>query len=92
MRHLLALSALSCAVPAFAQTAGMPAPRYLQVPSFKQCLASQQIKTYSAWCLPADKPQACPQDSWDALSRLSGVDKMPACEPATTPAPSILRA
>lgn len=30
--------------------------------------------------------------SWDALSRLSGVDKMPACEPATTPAASILRA
>lgn len=87
-RALLSLSALSWAVHVHAQSAGMPAPRYLQVPGFKQCLASQQINTYRTWCLPADRPQACPQDSWDALSRLSGVDKMPACEAPVRPAAS----
>lgn len=85
-RALLGLSALSCAVHAQAQLTGMSAPRYLMVPDFRQCLASQQVLSYRSWCLPANKPDACPQASWEALSGLGGRDALPACPAAAASA------
>ena len=54
-------------------------PKYLEVADFKQCLQGQEMGTYSAWCLPAEKLQACPVESWEKLQALTGTDKLPDC-------------
>jgi len=69
-------TALAPASPALA----MPAPKYLMVKDFRLCLASEPVQSYRRWCLPADKPEACPMESWEKLKGLTGVDQMPACE------------
>lgn len=58
---------------------GMPAPRYLQVPHFQQCLASQQQGSYQTWCLPEQRPDNCPQASWQQLQQLPVGHQVPAC-------------
>lgn len=63
---------------------GMPAPRYLQVPDFQQCLASEQQGSYSTWCLLAQRPDSCPQASWQQLQQLPVGQQVPACR-ATDP-------
>jgi hypothetical protein len=54
-------------------------PKYLLVPDFRQCLAEQQLSSYTAWCLPSSRPDLCPADSWGRLNALTGIDKLPAC-------------
>lgn len=58
---------------------GMPAPGYLQVPDFQKCLASQQQGSYQTWCLPAQRPDQCPQASWQQLQQLPVGQQVPAC-------------
>jgi hypothetical protein len=48
----------------------MQPPEYLSVPEFKKCLASQKIDTMEQWCLPENKPQGCPEESWGKLSNM----------------------
>jgi hypothetical protein len=55
-------------------------PKYLSVPQFKDCLATQQINTYRAWCMPSAKPAQCPATSWAQLNALQGKDQIPACQ------------
>ena len=45
------------------------APQYLRVPSFRNCLGDHSAPrgSYSEFCLPAKKPQNCPQESWLSL-------------------------
>ena len=42
------------------------APQYLRVPSFRDCLGERSAPrgSYSEFCVPAKKPQNCPQESW----------------------------
>ncbi len=54
-------------------------PKYLAVPAFRECLAQQQVSSYTAWCLPSVKADLCPADSWGRLNALTGIDKLPAC-------------
>jgi len=72
------LIALLLASVTSASSAVLP-PKYLAVKDFKQCLATQQINSYSAWCMPSEKPQSCPQASWDELKALTGADRVPDC-------------
>jgi hypothetical protein len=55
-------------------------PKYLSIPQFKDCLATQQINTYRAWCMPSAKPAQCPATSWAQLNALQGKDQIPACQ------------
>jgi len=54
-------------------------PKYLEVKDFRRCLATQQIGSYRAWCIPAAKPESCPATSWDQLQALGGKDQVPDC-------------
>ncbi|MEI7430951.1 MAG: hypothetical protein WCL27_10900, partial [Betaproteobacteria bacterium] len=69
---------LALASAAFNSAAALP-PKYLAIEDFKQCLATQKINTYSAWCMPAKKFESCPTTSWEQLQALSGADKLPDC-------------
>lgn len=51
-------------------------PKYLQVKDFKECLGTEQISTYSQYCMPKHKPEHCPFDSWQQLVKLD----MPGCK------------
>lgn len=51
-------------------------PAYLSVPDFKLCLKTQRIRTWSSYCLPVQKPKACPMDAWN---RLQGLVDLKAC-------------
>ena len=42
-------------------------PTYLDIPNFRDCLATTQKGTASSWCMPANKADACPRDSWEQL-------------------------
>jgi hypothetical protein len=65
---------------AFTATAfGALPPQYLSITNFKQCLASKNMGTWQAWCMPTAKPETCPNDSWNQLSNLSGKNRLPAC-------------
>lgn len=43
-------------------------PKYLQIKDFKKCLNVKQQDTYYYYCLPANKPKLCPQNSWEQLT------------------------
>ena len=72
MKKYRCLIALSC-IPMVCM-AELP-PAYLSVPQFQQCLAQEQQSTFTHWCLPSSKPDACPDASWSALQS----DSLPAC-------------
>jgi len=55
-------------------------PKYLSISQFKDCLATQQISTYRAWCMPSVKPALCPATSWAQLNALQGKEQIPACQ------------
>jgi hypothetical protein len=60
-------------------------PRYLSVPQFQKCLATQDRDGYRAWCMPAIRPRLCPVKSWHRLMSLDASDAVPRC-PATSEA------
>jgi hypothetical protein len=75
---------MSAPMPTVVPVAAAPAvaalpPKYLAVPAFRECLAQQQVRSYTAWCLPSSRPDLCPADSWGRLNALTGIDKLPAC-------------
>jgi len=67
----------------FHASAALP-PKYLGVKDFKQCLATQPIDTYRVWCMPEQKPEACPAASWNELKALDGRDRIINCSADTT--------
>ena len=67
----------------FHASAALP-PKYLGVKDFKQCLATQPIDTYRVWCMPKQKPEACPATSWNELKALDGRDRIINCSADTT--------
>ena len=48
----------------------MPAPSYLSVTDYKQCLATADHGSWKGWCMPSVKPDNCPADSWTKLKQL----------------------
>lgn len=54
-------------------------PQYLQVEQFQSCLRSEQVDSYSRWCLPAARPDSCPPDSWEQLQQLQGSERVSDC-------------
>ncbi len=46
-------------------------PAYLSVNGFKNCLNTQDMGGWTAYCLPNDKPDACTDDSWSKLTKMS---------------------
>jgi hypothetical protein len=54
-------------------------PKYLSVKDFKQCLATKNMGTWEAWCLPKTKPDDCPDDSWQELNGFTGHDRIQDC-------------
>ncbi len=63
-------------LPLFCQAA-VP-PTYLSVQDFENCLATEKMDLYSAWCLPAKKPIACSNDAWTKLNA-DTLDSMRQC-------------
>jgi len=55
-------------------------PKYLSVPNFEQCLATKNMGSWTAWCMPKTKPYSCPDASWQALNSLTGRDRMQSCD------------
>ena len=54
-------------------------PKYLAIKDFQQCLGTKDIGTWSAWCMPDEKPASCPDESWSKLGGLTGKDQVPNC-------------
>ena len=66
-----------CKVHALPKLMGGPQaipPAYLAIPHFKQCLRAIKTGKDSSWCMPATRPNNCPQDSWIALT---GINLLP---------------
>ena len=50
---------------------GIGAPQYLSVPGYEDCLRSYNPSpSYTARCLPSNKPLACFDDSWSKIKRV----------------------
>jgi uncharacterized lipoprotein len=79
-----ALKQADQSLPSTPMASALP-PKYLSVPQFKDCLNTQQISTYRAWCMPSVKPAQCPATSWSQLQALQGSDRVPACSAETSP-------
>lgn len=58
-------------------------PRYLSVPHFQTCLATQEHDGYKAWCMPAKRPAQCPTKRWHQLLSLSASDAVASCQAST---------
>ena len=43
-------------------------PPYLGVPNFKQCLDTYSLDSSTHWCIPSNRPENCPESSWDDLT------------------------
>ena len=48
----------------------LPAPAYLRVPHFKNCLKTKAKQGAQFWCLPKKRPDSCPRSSWKKLEGL----------------------
>ena len=46
-------------------------PAYLSVKGFKDCLSTQDMGGWTAYCLPDSKPESCANDSWSRLSAMT---------------------
>lgn len=49
---------------------GVLPPKYLQVKDFKECLGTEQVNTYTQYCVPEHKPEHCSFESWQQLVKL----------------------
>ena len=58
----------------------VPAPKYLAIADFKNCMHREDRGGYEAWCLPDKKPRTCRSKSWKDLQALDGQDRVPACQ------------
>lgn len=54
-------------------------PKYLGVPDFQKCLSTKNMGTWQSLCMPASKPDQCPDNSWTQLNGLTGKDRVPSC-------------
>lgn len=61
-------------------SSALPAPKYLSIERFEQCLATQRQASHQSWCMPAQKAAACPESSWQQLKNLAPQDQVPACQ------------
>jgi hypothetical protein len=43
-------------------------PKYLSVPHWKSCVSTEMRKTAEFYCLPHQRPRACPHQSWKELT------------------------
>merc|ERR1712096_461439 len=43
-------------------------PAYTEVPGYELCLGKESLGSYTSWCFPAHKPEACKHESWVKLS------------------------
>lgn len=71
----LATLLLSTALPTFA---ALP-PKYLAVPQFQQCLVQKTVEQYQIWCVPEQRPKACPLASWQQLLALKNEGELTSC-------------
>jgi len=49
------------------QCQGALPPAYLTIPNWKHCAGEKEMGTWTAHCIPAEKPPACPEASWTEL-------------------------
>lgn len=49
-------------------------PKYLTVPQWQSCVGTVIKGNAQFICLPAIKPDACPNNSWNALINLHEID------------------
>ncbi|ODN43400.1 hypothetical protein BGC07_11300 [Piscirickettsia litoralis] len=66
MRQLYCIIAFFMVMPSL--YAALP-PAYLAVPSFKACLSTKSMGSYSVYCLPKSQSTTCPDSSWQQLLR-----------------------
>jgi hypothetical protein len=57
-------------------------PSYLTVKGFKQCLKTQSMGSWSAWCMPKQKPADCLSSSWNELEKITARGGLTACRTA----------
>jgi hypothetical protein len=46
-------------------------PAYLKVDNYKNCLDIQEYRGWEGLCMPTDKPENCPSDSWSQLQEMN---------------------
>ncbi|KAJ1448747.1 hypothetical protein M885DRAFT_538057 [Pelagophyceae sp. CCMP2097] len=71
------LATALCATAAAAKLGGHATPTYLGVAQLDECLGEKQEGSATFHCLPARRPEACPEASWAALAG-EPLDKCPA--------------
>jgi len=50
------------------KTPGLLPPSFTEVPGYELCLGKENLGSYTSWCFPAHKPEACKHESWVKLS------------------------
>lgn len=74
----LALLATSVALVIFSASSwSMRPPAYLSVPDWKSCTESYTEKSAEFYCLPKDRPSACPMSSWKKLKHHHMLNRCP---------------
>ncbi len=68
---LLALFSASCHASDIVGGKDSLPPAYLSVKGFKDCLSTQDMGGWTAYCLPNNKPETCTDDSWLKLTKIS---------------------
>jgi hypothetical protein len=66
-------------VAAASNSYSVPPPEYLKIKDFKKCLDTQNFGTWKGWCMPAEKPESCPAESWEQLKALTEKEKLHNC-------------
>jgi hypothetical protein len=81
---------LVCCVLSSAPIAGfcLPAPLYLSVPHFKNCLGNRVMGTWRSLCLPEARPPSCPSASWTKLKELPKGEALSLCPYRSSPSSS----
>merc|ERR1719186_1909110 len=49
------------------KTSGLLPPGYTDVQGYELCLGKESMGSYTSWCFPAHKPEACKHESWVKL-------------------------
>jgi len=59
---------------------GMPAPAYMDVPHYKDCLGDKDMGLWHSLCMPSTIADGCPQNSFDMLKEGPMAFDGPACD------------
>jgi len=59
---------------------GLAGPKYLSIKGVKDCLGSKSMGTWTAVCVPPNRPANCLESSWRELNGLTGTFQVAPCQ------------